>query len=394
MTAGGLRRLAQVLWLVGLSFGLAGAWFAHAGTSGFERMAVLVAASQGTAVLAVGLVGLVIALRQPRNALGWIYLAVWIMFGVMLLATGYGHWATVERPGAVGGTFAVWLHDWFWVPTMALLLSFPFLLFPSGHLVSRAWRWVARWAATATFIWSVAFAFEGHDYTDAVGRPQPNPYTPDSLVSFFDVMRNVGAGLFASAMVLCLASLFVRFRRADGEARAQIKWLFFAGTVTLAVLMLPGNHGENTWLDVVTGLALAMIPIAVCVAILRYRLYDIDRIISRTTSYAMVTGMLLATYLVVVTLASSLLPDSSNSLAVAAATLAAAALARPALARVQGVVDRRFNRARFDAQHTVDAFGNRLRSEVELTTVTDDLVGAVHATLAPVNVSLWVRGTS
>ena len=277
---------------------------------------------------------------------------------------------------------------------MALLLSFPFLLFPSGHLVSRAWRWVARWAATATFIWSVAFAFEGHDYTDAVGRPQPNPYTPDSLVSFFDVMRNVGAGLFASAMVLCLASLFVRFRRADGEARAQIKWLFFAGTLTLAVLMLPGNHGENTWLDVVTGLALAMIPIAVCVAILRYRLYDIDRIISRTTSYAMVTGLLLATYLVVVTLASSLLPDSSNSLAVAAATLAAAALARPALNRIQALVDRRFNRARYDAQHTVDAFGNRLRSEVELATVTDDLVGAVHATLAPSNVALWIRATS
>jgi len=388
------HRQALTLWLLGAALGLVGLVFERTGANGVDRMALIVTASQGTAIVAVSLVGLVVARRQSGNALGWLYLSFWILMGLGALASGYGRWATLIHPGAYGGTFAVWLHNWFWVPALGLLLSFPFLLFPDGHLPSPKWRLVGWWSAFAIATWSIAFAFEGHDYTDSTNRHATTPYTPDGLVSFFDVMRNVGAVLFFTAVVLCLASLFARFRRGSEQARAQIKWLFLAGTITLGYLMLPPERGNNGWIDVLMGPVLVLIPISVGIAILRYRLYDIDRIISRTTSYAMVTGLLLATYLVVVTLASSLLPDSSNSLAVAAATLAAAALARPALNRIQALVDRRFNRARYDAQHTVDAFGNRLRSEVELATVTDDLVGAVHATLAPSNVALWIRGTS
>jgi hypothetical protein len=377
-----VRRLAIAIWALGLVLSLGGLAFARLGTSGTNHMTILIGLSQGVALVAVGLVGLVVALKQPKNAIGWIYLAFWVATGILSLSTGYGHWATVVRPAAFGGEFAVWLHDWAWVPLLCLLLSFPFLLFPDGHLPSARWRYVAWWVVIASLLWSVAFAFEGHDYTDARGVNVPNPYTPDSLVPFFDLMRNVVAGLFISAMILCLTSLYVRFRRAAGMERAQIKWLFLAGAVTLGFLLLPGSHGGGGWIDVLMGFVLVLIPISVCVAILRYRLYDIDRIISRTTSYAIVTGLLIATFALIVALASSVL-GPKNQLGVAIATLVAAALARPVLARVQRIVDRRFDRARYDAQRTIDAFGGRLREAVDPDAVVDDLLEVVRQSLQP-----------
>ena len=308
----------------------------------------------------------------------------------MSLSTGYGHWATVVHANVPGGTFAVWVHNWAWVPMLCLLLSLPFLLFPDGHLPSPRWRYAAWWVGVVTCIWTIAFAFEGHDFTDAQGHATSNPYTPHSLVPFFDLMRNIGAVLFISAMVLCLASLVVRFRRADSLQRAQIKWVFFAGGVTLGFLLLPADHGNGGWVDVLMGFVLVLIPIAVCVAIMRYRLYDIDRIISRTTSYAIVTGLLLAIFAVVVAASSSLF-GPKNQLGVAVATLAAAALARPVLSRVQRQVDRRFDRARYDAQQTIDSFGGRLRDEVDVSSVSRDLLATVELALSPSLVSLWLR---
>jgi hypothetical protein len=390
MTTQSTRRLALATWLLGLVLSLAGLVFARIGTTGVDPMTILIGLSQGSALLSVGLVGLVVALKQPRNAIGWIYLVFWVTTGVMSLSTGYSHWATVVHSSAFGGEFAVWLHNWAWVPVMCLLLSFPFLLFPDGHLPSPRWRYVAWWVGLASLLWSISFAFEGHDYTDALGAHVPNPYTPDSLVPFFDLMRNVVAGLFISAMVLCLVSLYVRFRGAGGMERAQIKWVFLAGAVTLGFLLLPGDHGGGGWIDVLMGFVLILIPISVCVAILRYHLYDIDRIISRTTSYAIVTGLLVATFAVIVAASSSVL-GPKNQLGVAIATLVAAALARPVLARVQRIVDRRFDRARYDAQHTIDAFGGRLRNEVDVSSVSLDLVDTVSDVLAPNQLSLWLR---
>jgi hypothetical protein len=386
------KLLARGVWLGGAAILLLALVLERVGTTGIERMSLLVGLSQGVALLAVGLVGLLVASRQPGNAIGWLYLAFWVLIALMSLASGYGHWATVVHAGAPGGTLAVWLYGWLWVPALAVLLSFPFLLFPDGRLLSPRWRLVAWWTAVAATVWSLGSAFEGNDYTDAAGHAAANPYTPPGLVPVANVLPNVGAAMFISAFLLCLASLVLRFRRSSGVERAQTKWLLFAGTITLGFLLLPGNHGADGWIDVGMGFVLALIPLAVCVAILRYRLYDIDRLISRTTSYAVVTGLLVLTYLSVVTVVSTLLPQSSSSLAVAAATLTAAALARPVLRRVQGAVDRRFNRARFDAQRTVEAFGGRLRNQVELSAVASDLVEAVERSLAPASAALWIRG--
>ena len=388
-----MRRATAVawgIWTLGAVVGVVGLGFERIGAAGFDRMAVLVSVSQGSAVVAISVVGLIVAGRQPSNPLGWLYLCFWVLMGVGSLASGYGHWATVIHAGAGGGVFAVWLNNWLWVPALTILLSFPFLLFPDGHLLSPRWRIVGGWTASTIFIWSIAFAFAGHDYTNSAGEGVPNPYTPVALVPFFDLMRNLGGILFISALVACLASLFVRFRRADGQGRAQIKWLFLAGTVTLGFLLVTGSHKWNKLDDVLMGFVLVLIPISVGVAVTRYHLFDIDRVISRTAAYAVVTGLLLATYAAVAASISAIVGKGST-IAVAAATLTAAAVARPVLLRVQAAVDRRFNRSRYDAIHTVDAFGTRLRNQVDPHHVSEDLVTTVNATLQPNHITVWIR---
>src|SRR5204863_2576330 len=157
----------------------------------------------------------------------------------------YGRWATVTHPGAPAGTLAVWLGNWMWVPMFGTLLTFPFLLFPDGHLPSRRWRPVV-WAAAALIVlWSVAFALEGQDYTDALNRPAPNPYAIASLTPFFDAARLVLGLAFILLVALSVASLVVRFRRGGRDEREQIKWLIFAGAVTTLFVALPVNHGSG-----------------------------------------------------------------------------------------------------------------------------------------------------
>jgi hypothetical protein len=392
MTGQPRKPAAQGIWLLGLGLTVAGLLFARLGTSGASPMTLLIGLSQGTALVAVGLVGLLIAVRQPRNAIGWLYLAFWVATGLLSLSTGYGHWATVAHDGAVAGEFAVWLHNWLWVPLLSLLL-FPFLLFPNGHVPSPRWRSVAWWVAISCAAWSVAFAFEGHDYSDAEGLHAQNPYTPSSLVPLFDALRNVFAVAFLIGLVLCLVSLYVRFRRADGMARAQIKWLFLAGGVTLAFLLLPGDHGSGGGIDVAMGFALASIPLAVGVAILRYHLYDIDRVISRTLSYLIVTALLVGVYSALV-LGVTGLVGSDAPWVVAAATLTAAALAQPLYRRVQALIDRRFDRTRYDQLRTVDVFGQTLRRHVRTEDVSEQLLSTVHSTLHPNQASLWMRNPS
>jgi peptidoglycan/LPS O-acetylase OafA/YrhL len=185
-------------------------------------------------------------------------------------------------------------------------------------------------------------------------------------------------------------SVALRWRRSSGIERLQLRW-FLAAVVAVAIGFLLTFH--NSGANAAFGFTVSLIPIACGVAILRYRLYDIDRIISRAASYAIVTGVLLVTYALVVTSVTRLMPDAST-LAVAAATLSAAALARPLYRRVQQAVDRRFNRARYDAQHTVDDFGARLRHEVDTDLVAGDLLGVVRLTLQPAGVALWLRGRS
>jgi hypothetical protein len=242
-------------------------------------------------------------------------------------------------------------------------------LFPTGRPPSRGWRWPVRALVLGTVALIVGTALEPQALAGPIGA----------------VATATGLAVYAVGLLLAIPSLGVRFWRSQGTERAQVKWFLLAVVVATVAWI------TTTVLGAV--LMLVLPPLGITVALTRYRLYDIDRVISRTASYAIVTGVLLATYAVTVTSVTRLLPDSST-FAVAGATLAAAALARPIYRGVRASIDRRFNRARYDAERTVEAFGHRLRAEIDTPAVLSDLRGVVHDTLEPESVGVWLRSPS
>jgi signal transduction histidine kinase len=261
--------------------------------------------TQQLGFLAIGVVGLAIARRNPENALGWVYLGVWVAVGVVFaLGSEYGYWATITHPGAPGGTFAIWITNWSWVPIFGVLLTWTFLIFPDGHLPSPRWRPVARASAIVTVLWSIAFALENADYTDAANRAVPNPYTIRPLIPLFDAAREWLALAFFALVAASIASLIVRFRRSRGDERQQVKWLILAASIFLVFIAIPVEHGTGGVADEVLGVVLALIPGSVGVAILKYRLYDIDLVIKKTVVFTLVASVLTALYLGVIALAT------------------------------------------------------------------------------------------
>jgi signal transduction histidine kinase len=261
--------------------------------------------TQRLGFLAIGVVGLAIARRKPENAVGWLYLGLWLAVGVIFaFGSEYGYWATVKNPGAPGGTFAVWLGNWSWVPIFGVLLTWTFLIFPDGHLPSPRWRRVAWASVIVTVLWSIAFALENHDYTDAANRSVPNPYTIRSMIPFFDAARQWLALAFMLLVAASIASLIVRFRRSHGDERQQVKWLILAASILLVFLVIPVEHGSGGVADEFLGIVLALIPASVGIAILKYRLYDIDVVIKKTVVFTLVASVLTAMYLAVIALAT------------------------------------------------------------------------------------------
>ncbi len=339
--------------------------------------------------VAFGSVGLIVATRRPRNPIGWLFVASGLGISVSLAMGEYATWATVVRPGTFGGTAAEWADNWLWVQ-LGVMLTFTFLLFPDGHLPSRRWRPVAWGSAFFTAAWMFVAWFSSANYMDAAyGYLKPNPLSSKASDAVIEIVEPVVVFGVLVAIGLCVGSLFVRFRGGSAEVRAQIKWLGFSGVV--AVVALAQSLGSE-WTPsdtVVVALALSLIPVSVGVAVLRYRLYDIDRIVSRTVSYAAVTVVVLGVYALVVTSVSRLLPDS-GALPVAGATLAAAAVFLPVLRWVRERVDSRFDRAGFDAQQQVEAFAGRMAASVNTDDVAADLQAVVRQTLAPGSAGVWV----
>jgi len=347
--------------------------------------------------LIFGSVGLAIARRQPRNPIGWLMLAG---PGLELLTIdGTLYAALTYRPGyhhLPFGVVGILLDATWFVGLGALALVI--LLFPDGALPSPRWRWVLRSYLAVTACYTAityinVISTPGHDARiDSSGTLTPDP------AGWFATATKLSGAVFAAFWLSFVAAQVLSWRHSSGERRQQLKWLM-SGAAALAVsqainqvsIVIDPNPSAlaNAMLDLITGLGLAALPVSIGVAILRYRLYEIDRIISRTLAYAVLTGLLVSVYAGLVLLATHVL-GASSPVAVAGATLAAAALFSPLRRRVQRVVDRRFNRAQYDTDKTIAAFAGRLQDAVDLNAVRDDLASVVDKTLEPAHVSVWM----
>jgi hypothetical protein len=336
---------------------------------------------------AVGALGFVLAWRRPRNPLGWIFLAAEVLSALSEDASFYTVADYRLHHGGLPLGWVAVLAQPGWAPTIALA-GLAVLLFPDGALPSPRWRpvlWVylavaGLWVASAEAV-SVG-AVAGHAVRV---DPSGNLLGLASTTGPFAVVEGVFFPVLAACWLASLAAQAASYRRSSGERRQQLKWLL-TGAVAAGIGFVVSISGLSTLVGTVLVVAF---PASMGVAIFRYRLYEIDRIISRTLAYAIVTGLLIGVYAGLVLLATRVL-TVHGTVAVAAATLAAAALFNPLRRRVQRVVDRRFNRARYDADQMVAAFAARLKDAVDLDSVRDDLAGVVQQALEPAHLSVWV----
>jgi hypothetical protein len=337
-------------------------------------------------------VGALVISRQPGNAIGWIFSTVGLLQATNTFGDAYVHVAVVTHPGSLPGSEAMaWFKEWNWFPSLALVATFLLLLFPNGQLLSPRWRWVA-WStaiAIAVVVTAMAIALWPGRRDIALGVSADESNMPSPLGAVV-----VAAGvILVLGVVASVGSLVVRFRRSRGVERQQLKWFTFAGAFGAASVMAAFLPVESNLLGVVLIAGGLSIPAAAAIAILRYRLYDIDVVINRTLVYGSVTALLAGAYLgCVLLLQYALHPvTKGNGLAVALSTLAVAALFRPVRNRIQALVDRRFYRRKYDAQRTLEGFASRLREEVDLDALRAELTGVVAETMQPAHVSLWLR---
>ena len=345
------------------------------------------------AALSAATVGAVIAGRRARHPVGWLLLGLGLGLTYQAFGSSYSRYGLVARPGALPG--ASYLAGFF-LGTLFLYLccaAFVLLLTPTGSLPSPRWRWWARLVAGAGALGLVASVL----YPRPLEPEYPafeNPLHVPALEAPLGMAIGASALLVVLGLLSGAGSLVLRFRRARGVERLQLRWLV-VGAVLAAVALLVAvvalqSPEAGDLFQVAFGLSLALLPLATGAAILRYRLYDIDRIVSRTLAYALLTVLLGGGYAAVVLGLGQLLGRDS-SLVVAGATLAVAAVFQPARRRVQAAVDRRFNRRRHDAAQTIAVFGARLRDQVELDTLTGELLTVVDQTMQPTRSSLWLR---
>jgi hypothetical protein len=366
--------------------------------AGFPQLTMVL--SQGNFTLAMAAVsaatvGAVVASRRPGHRVGWLLLALGLALMVAGLAFSYTRYGLVARPGAVPAADylagfangAVFLY--------LSLAGWVLLLTPTGRLPSPRWRWWARLQLAAVVL---AFLSSALDPTPLYPEHPEigNPLGVAALASGpLTVAFPVGALVLLVGLPVGAVSLLLRFRRARGLERLQLRWLAVGAALAAVALVvsltaLVVEKSDGVVFQAALGISVMVLPLATGAAVLRYRLYDLDRIVSRTLAYGLLTVLLGGGYAVVVLGLGQLLGRDS-SLVVAAATLAVAAVFQPARRRIQRVVDRRFNRRRHDAVRTIATFSARLRDQVDLATLSGELLAVVDQTMQPTRASLWLR---
>jgi hypothetical protein len=394
-----MAALAWALWALTLvALALVG-WLdrllAHAGRPDLALITSDIPAF-ALATLSATTVGALLASRRPRHPVGWLLLGLGLPVALSGVATGYANYGLMARPGSLPA--ADWAALYHGVSILAALaaLQFALLLTPTGSLPSPRWRWwawVAGGAALLALGTSLLLPF------DPPYQATPNPLAVPALAGLLRPLNTVSWAATALGLPVAAGSLVLRFRRARGAERQQLRWLvvaaalaatLLAGTALALVTGVLGATGDEVLLGWVSAVVLGLMPLATGAAILRYRLYDLDRILSRTLAYGLLTVLLGLGYAAVVLGLGRLLPEGS-SLVVAAATLAMAALFQPLRRRIQGTVDRRFNRRRYDAARLIEGFSARLREQVDLDALTAELVMVTDQTMQPTRVSVWLR---
>jgi hypothetical protein len=344
------------------------------------------------AIVVAATVGAVLASRLPRHPVGWLLLGVGLSVAGSGVADGYARYGLVAWPGVLPAARWIAIYSPATNIIGLALVGYVLLLTPTGSLPSPRWRWWGRLAAAGP----VAFVAALTVGPGLVIPPYDTVIDPVAIPALAGaVLVAIVAGFFltVAGLVVGAGSLLARFRRARGVERQQLRWLALAAALTgagAAVVGVGMAMGATAVPLFAAGVCLALLPLATGAAILRYRLYDLDRIVSRTVAYGLLTVLLGLGYAVVVLGLGRLLPEGS-SLVVAAATLAGAAVFQPLRRRIQQAVDRRFNRRRHDAGRIIEAFGARLRDQVDLDTLTAEVLAVVDQTMAPTRASLWLR---
>jgi hypothetical protein len=343
-------------------------------------------------------VGLVIARAQPGNPIGWVFLVSAPLLALTGAAYGYADVVFYGGEPWSGGAWAGWVASWLVVVPVFVAPCLIAQLFPSGRpLPGRRWRAVARLSVVCGCYVALASAL-GPGTLGSYPEVE-NPAGLPGVAGAVIVDPTWGVAIVA-LFVLSLASIVTRFRRSRGVERQQLRWLAASGAGAIAALLLALTVGDSkgglwgTAMNLLAFVAIALIPVAVAFGILRYRLYEIDRVISRTLVYGSLTVILGAAYVGFVLGGQAVFSSfaGGSNLAIAISTLVVAALFLPLRSRVQRVVDRRFYRRRYDAQRTLETFATRLREEVDLDTLATDLSRVVTETMEPTSVGLWLRG--
>lgn len=369
-----------------------------AGTLAAASIAILVAAavrfaavgtstgvwSQWSFAMAFVVVGALLTSKRPDHTVGWIVAVTGLASAI--LAAG-----AAATDGGLG-IYVLWAGSWLWVVSGVLPGIILPLVFPTGQVLSPRWR-IAVWAGFVGMVLVCVVQALVSFEKAGVSTQAENPFRLAAAEPLLEnVALPVGALLLFGALLAAIVSSILRYRRSHGDERQQLRWVMTAFVTAAALYIVPSALPvRGVILDVFFAVGMVLIPVSIGVAILRYRLYDIGRIVSRTVTYALVTGIVVAIYTGVVLLAQRMLgPDDAPDLVVAGGTLSAAALFRPLLVRVGRVVDARFNRRRYDAAEEVRRFARRVRDEFEVDRLSADLAGVAREALQPTTVGVWL----
>jgi hypothetical protein len=411
-TSTSVRRLAWVvfaatcvLWVLAILTTWLTRDLASPETLGSTSADAVVGIAIGVVLLAFPIAGVVVAIRQPANPVGWILLAIGAGWGLLAGVTSYADYGIRLHPGSVpAADLAAALTVSVWAVPVGLTGTFLLLLFPDGRLPGPRWRWVARVAALTTVLGATTGPLDTGALESTPYAQTPNPLGIGGMGPVVGVL-NYGVLVLALTMAASAVSLVVRFRRSGPVAREQVKWLAAAAgasasiyLVDLCASLLAGGSGpEPVWrvaLDDAFVLSVGLTPIAIGIAVLRYRLYEIDVIIRRTLVYAALVGCLATLYLggvYAIQAAVRSVSGQSGTLAVTISTLLVAAAFQPLRSRIQRAVDHRFYRGRYDAARTLESFSGRLREQVDIEAVSGEVLDVVRQTLRPAHASLWLR---